>query len=122
VPTVLTSLDELAPDLSQEVRRHLFVFADIVDLDDRAVQHIVRDVALKDLATALKGASDELRSKITANLSSRAAENLAEEIELLGPVRAHQVEEARDVVIRTIRSLEEAGTINMGRGSDDLIS
>jgi len=71
---------------------------------------------------ALKGASDEVRSKITANLSTRAAENLNEEIGLLGPVRVHEVEEARDVVIRTIRTLEEAGTIIVGRGDDDLIT
>jgi len=119
---VLTSLDELAPELGEEVRRHLFEFTDIVNLDDRAVQHIMRDVALNDMAMALKGASEEVRSKVTANLSTRAAENLNEEIALLGPVRAHQVEEARDLVIRTIRSLEEAGTIIVGRGDDDLIS
>ena len=120
--TVLISLDELAPDLGQEVRRHLFEFTDIVNLDDRAVQHIMRDVALKDMAMALKGATDEVRSKITSNLSIRAAENLTEEIELLGPVRVHQVEEARDVVIRSIRSLEEAGTIIVGRGAEDLVT
>jgi flagellar motor switch protein FliG len=119
---VLTSLDEIAPELGEEVRRHLFEFTDIVDLDDRAVQHILRDVTLKDLAMALKGASDEVRSKITTNLSTRAAENLNEEIALLGPVRVHEVEEARDVVIRTIRTLEEAGTIIVGRGDDDLIN
>ena len=119
---VLTSLDELAPELGEEVRRHLFEFTDIVNLDDRAIQQIMRDVALKDVAMALKGASDEVRAKITTNLSTRSAENLTEEIELLGPVRVQQVEEARDIVIRTIRSLEEAGTIIVGRGAEDLVS
>ena len=118
---VLTSLDTLAPDLSQEVRRHLFVFTDIVKLDDRAVQLVMREVLTADLALALKGASEEVRDKIMRNLSERAAQNLAEEIELLGPVRVQQVEEARDTIIKAIRSLEEAGSIVVSRGSDDLI-
>jgi len=118
---VLTSLDSLAPDLSQEVRRHLFVFTDIVKLDDRAVQLVMREVLTADLALALKGASQEVRDKIMRNLSERAAQNLAEEIELLGPVRVQQVEEARDVIIKAIRALEEAGSIVVSRGTDDLI-
>ncbi len=118
---VLTSLDALDPNLSQEVRRHLFVFSDIVKLDDRAVQAVMREVLTADLALALKGASDEVRDKIMRNLSERASQNLAEEIELLGPVRAQQVEQARDVVISAIRALEEAGTIVVSRGADDLI-
>ncbi len=118
---VLTSLDTLAPDLSQEVRRHMFVFTDIVKLDDRAVQLVMREVLTADLALALKGASEEVRDKIMRNLSERAAQNLSEEIELLGPVRVQQVEEARDTIIKAIRSLEEAGSIVVSRGSDDLI-
>ena len=118
---MLTSLDSLAPDLSQEVRRHLFVFTDIVKLDDRAVQLVMREVLTADLAMALKGASQEVRDKIMRNLSERAAQNLAEEIELLGPVRVQQVEEARDVIIKAIRALEEAGSIVVSRGTDDLI-
>jgi flagellar motor switch protein FliG len=118
---VLTSLDALAPELGQEVRRHMFVFADIVKLDDRAVQAVMREVLTADLALALKGATEEVRDKIMHNLSERASQNLAEEIELLGPVRAQQVEQARDVIITAIRALEEAGTIVVSRGADDLI-
>ena len=118
---VLTLLDDAAPDLSQEVRRHLFVFTDITKLDDRAIQLIMREVLTADLAMALKGASEEVRDKIMHNLSERAATNLLEEIELLGPVRMQQVEEARDVVIKAIRSLEEAGSLVVSRGADDLV-
>ncbi len=118
---VLTSLDDLAPELSQEVRRHLFVFTDIVKLDDRAIQLVMREVLTADLAMALKGASTEVRDKVLKNLSERAATNLTEEIELLGPVRMQQVEEARDVVIKAIRALEEAGSIVVSRGADDLV-
>jgi len=118
---VLTLLDDAAPDLSQEVRRHLFVFTDITKLDDRAIQLIMREVLTADLAMALKGASEEVRDKIMHNLSERAATNLAEEIELLGPVRMQQVEEARDIVIKAIRALEEAGSLVVSRGADDLV-
>jgi flagellar motor switch protein FliG len=118
---VLTLLDDAAPDLSQEVRRHLFVFTDITKLDDRAIQLIMREVLTADLAMALKGASEEVRDKIMHNLSERAATNLLEEIELLGPVRMQQVEEARDVVIKAIRALEEAGSLVVSRGADDLV-
>ncbi len=118
---ILTSLDTLAPDLSQEVRRHLFVFTDIVKLDDRAVQAVLREVLTADVAMALKGAAEEVRDKILRNLSERAQTNLLEEIDLLGPVRVQQVEEARDNVIKAIRALEEAGTIVISRGADDLI-
>jgi flagellar motor switch protein FliG len=118
---VLTSLDTLAPELSQEVRRHLFVFADIIKLDDRAVQAVMREVLTADLAMALKGATDEVRDKVMRNLSERASQNLSEEIDLLGPVRAQQVEQARDVIVTAIRTLEEAGTIVVSRGADDLI-
>jgi flagellar motor switch protein FliG len=118
---VLTLLDDAAPDLSQEVRRHLFVFTDITKLDDRAIQLIMREVLTADLAMALKGASEDVRDKIMHNLSERAATNLAEEVELLGPVRMQQVEEARDVVIKAIRALEEAGSLVVSRGADDLV-
>jgi flagellar motor switch protein FliG len=118
---ILESLDSLAPDLGQEVRRHMFVFADIVKLDDRAVQLVMREVLTADLAMALKGATEEVRQKIMKNLSERAAQNLGEEIELLGPVRMQQVEEARDTVIRAIRQLEEAGSLVVSRGAEDLV-
>jgi flagellar motor switch protein FliG len=118
---ILESLDSLAPDLGQEVRRHMFVFADIVKLDDRAVQLVMREVLTADLAMALKGATEEVRQKIMKNLSERAAQNLGEEIELLGPVRMQQVEEARDTVIRAIRQLEEAGSLVVSRGAEDIV-
>ena len=116
---VLSSLDELAPELGEEVRRHLFEFTDIVNLDDRAVQHIMRDVALKDVAMALKGATDEVRVEDHDATSRLGPPRTSRGDRAVGPVRVQQVEEARDVVIRTIRSLEEAGTIIVGRGDED---
>jgi flagellar motor switch protein FliG len=97
----------------------MFMFEDIVTLDDRSVQQVLRQVETDVLATALKGVAQNVRDKVTANLSERAAENLLDEIQVLGPVRLSQVEEAQQGVIRTIRELEEQGQIMIRRGGDD---
>ncbi|WP_104105554.1 flagellar motor switch protein FliG [Nocardioides sp. 616] len=117
---IVEGLEALDNSLAEEVRSRMFMFEDIVGLDDRSVQQVLREVDGSDLALALKGIEDgPVRSKITGNLSERAAENLLEEVELLGPVRLTQVEEARQGIIRTIRKLEEQGQILVRRGSDD---
>lgn len=118
---ILGQLDLTNPALAEEVRRKLFVFDDIVKIDDRGVQLLLRDVDSKELATALKGAPDEVRAKVMDNLSERASANLTEEMDLLGPVRMPQVEEARDAIIATIRSLEAAGQIVLSRGGDSFV-
>jgi len=118
---VLDTLERIDPELGEEVRRRLFVFTDIVQIDDRAIQLLLREVETKELAMALKGAPPEVRNKVMGNLSERASANLGEEIELLGPVRLQQVEEARDAVVKVIRTLEESGQIVLSRGADDLI-
>ena len=90
-------------------------------LDDRTVQLVLREVDTKHLAVALKGTANEVRQKVMGNLSERAAGNLAEEIDLLGPVRLKDVEEARDNVVKVIRSLEESDQIVLTRGSDEFV-
>ncbi|HVX54571.1 flagellar motor switch protein FliG [Nocardioides sp.] len=116
---IVEGLEGLDPELADEVKSRMFMFEDIVGLDDRSVQQVLRQVDAGDLALALKGVSEAVRAKITGNLSQRAAENLLEEIELLGAVRLAQVEEAQQAVIRTIRQLEEQGQIMVRRGNDD---
>ncbi|UUW91945.1 flagellar motor switch protein FliG [Nocardioides sp. WV_118_6] len=116
---IVEGLEGLDAALADEVKSRMFMFEDIVGLDDRSVQQVLRQVDTAELALALKGVSDAVRSKITANLSERAAENLLEEVELLGAVRLAQVEEAQQGVIRTIRQLEEQGQIMVRRGNDD---
>ena len=116
---IVEGLEGLDPALADEVKSRMFMFEDITGLDDRSVQQVLRQVDTAELALALKGVSDAVRTKITANLSERAAENLLEEVELLGAVRLAQVEEAQQGVIRTIRQLEEQGQIMVRRGSDD---
>jgi flagellar motor switch protein FliG len=116
---IMEGLEGRSPELAEEVRRRMFMFEDVVLLDDRAVQLVLRQVETSDLATALKGVTDEVREKVVSNLSERARENLAEEIDLLGPVRLRQVEESQGKVVKVIRTLEESGQIEIQRGDDD---
>jgi flagellar motor switch protein FliG len=116
---LLEGLESLDAALAEEVRSKMFMFEDITSLEDRAVQLVLREVETGDLATALKGVRDDVAEKVLRNLSERAAENLREEIELLGAVRLRQVEEAQAKVVHAIRALEEAGTIVVRRSGDD---
>ncbi len=116
---ILEGLERRDPVLAEEVRSQMFMFEDIITLDDRSVQLVLRQVDSKELATALKGVNKDVRDKIMNNISERAANNLADEIEMLGPVRLTTVEEAQATVISTIRSLEESGQILLTRGDRD---
>ncbi len=117
--SILEWLDSSDPELAEQVRAQMFVFEDIVTIDDRSMQLVLREVASNDLATALKGVRPDVRDKVVRNLSERAAENLAEEIELLGPVRARTVEESQGKIVAVIRTLEEQGVLTISRGGDD---
>jgi flagellar motor switch protein FliG len=118
---ILEGLEKNDPTVADEVRSRMFVFEDIVTLDDRSVQLVLRSVDAKELAVALKGVDQKVRDKIMNNMSERAAANLAEEINLLGPVKLKTVEESQAAVVRVIRTLEESGQIVMSRGSDELV-
>lgn len=118
---ILEGLEQNDPAIADEVRSRMFVFEDIVTLDDRSVQLVLRSVDAKELAVALKGVDQRVRDKIMNNLSERAAANLGEEINLLGPVKLKMVEESQLAVVRVIRTLEESGLIVMSRGSDELV-
>lgn len=118
---ILEALEYEDVELADEVRQLMFVFEDINQLDDRSVQLVLRQVDAKDLAIALKGVRSDVRDKILKNMSERAAQNLAEEIDLLGPVRIKAVEEAQAGVVRVIRALEEAGQIVVTRGADEYV-
>lgn len=119
--SVLEALDEKDPELAENVRKLMFTFDDIVNLDDRSIQVVLREVDSKDLGVALKGSSEEVKERILKNLSQRAAQMLKEELEYMGPVRLKQVEEAQSKIVAIIRRLEEAGTIVVSRGGEDEI-
>jgi len=108
-----------SPELAEEIRRRMFVFEDLMKLDDRSVQLILREVETKDLALALKGASEEVKEKIFKNISKRAAQLLQDELEYMGPVRIKDVEEAQQKIINVVRRLEEAGEIIIAKGGGE---
>jgi flagellar motor switch protein FliG len=116
---IVEGLQERDPELAEEVKSRMFMFEDITLLEDRDVQQVLRQVDNADLAVALKGVTDEVRVKVTSNMSERAATTLLEDVDLLGPVLLRQVEEAQQKVILIIRRLEDAGEIVLRRGSDD---
>ncbi|SDJ01929.1 flagellar motor switch protein FliG [Salimicrobium halophilum] len=120
--TILDSLESQDPELAEEIKKRMFVFEDIVTLDSRGIQRVIREVNNEDLQLSLKVASDEVQEIIFNNMSQRMAENFKEEMEFMGPVRLRDVEEAQTRVVGTIRRLEEIGEIVIARGGgDDII-
>jgi len=117
---LLEGIARTDPQLSEQIRNLMFVFEDVRKLDDRAIARILRDVETRQLASALKVASDELRERMLGNLSARAREALTQEMEFLGPVRVSDVQQAQAEVIKVVRALEAAGEITLG-GDDDVV-
>jgi flagellar motor switch protein FliG len=116
---ILDGLTKRDPEIAEEVKNLLFVFEDIINLDDRAIQRILKEVEAKDLALALKTANDELLQRVYKNMSTRAATTLREDIEVLGPVRMREVGKAQQNIVDVIRTLEENGQIVISRGGKD---
>jgi flagellar motor switch protein FliG len=116
---VLESLTSIDSELSEEVRRLLFVFEDIAKLDDRAIQLILREADQKDLSLAMRGVNEEVRTRILANMSERGAQMLLEEMEFQPPQRKRVVEEAQGRIVAIVRRLEEADAVVIGRNDGD---
>lgn len=120
--TILDALELEDPDLGEEIKKRMFVFEDIVTLDNRAIQRVIRDVDNEDLLYALKAASEEVKEVLYRNMSQRMSDTYKEELEFMGPVRLREVEEAQTRIVSIIRRLEEAGEIIIARGGgDDII-
>lgn len=119
---IMDSLTESNPELAETVKNMMFVFEDIVHLEDRAIQAIMKEVDMKELATALKGTPQEVQEKIFKNMSERAVAMLKEDMEFMGPVRLRVVEESQQKVVAIIRKLEESGEVTIGRsGEEDVL-
>jgi len=120
---IMQSLEADDPDLAGEVKNMMFVFDDIILLDDRSIQRLLKEVETKDLSLALKAAADEVKKKIFSNVSARVADLVKEEMEFMGPTRLSDVEAAQSRIVEAIRRLEEEGQIIIsGRGGgDDII-
>ena len=116
---IVDGLQARDPELAEEVKSRMFMFEDITLLENKDIQLVLRQVETGDLAIAIKGVADEVRLKITSNMSERAATTLLEDVDLLGPVLLRQVEEAQQKIILVIRRLEDAGEIVLRRGGDE---
>ena len=116
---IMETLEIEEPELAEEIRKKMFVFEDILLLDDRAIQRVLRDVDNGDLATALKGSNEEVQNAIFNNLSKRLAAMIKEDMEFMGPVRMKDVEEAQQKIVNVIRKLEDSGEIVIARGGGD---
>jgi len=118
---IIEALETEDPELAEEIKRRMFVFEDILTLDNRAIQRTLREVDNQDLILALKGASEEVKKRIFENMSKRQAEMINEDMQYLGPVRLRDVEEAQQKIVNIIRKLEDAGEIIISRGGGDEI-
>ena len=119
VKNIMDILDIKEPELAESIKGQMFVFEDIIQMDDRAIQQVLRQVENRDLAVALKGASDTVATKIKKNMSSRAAALLKEDMDYMGPIRLRDVEEAQSKIVKIIRHMEESGEIVISRGGQD---
>jgi len=117
--TILESLSESNPEIAEEVKKNMFVFEDVILLDDRSIQLVLKEVDTKELAVALKGVNDNTQVRIFKNMSERAAAMMKEEMEFMGPVRLKSVEESQQRIVSVIRKLEEAGEIIVARGGGE---
>ena len=117
---ILENLEEADPDMVEQIRKLMFVFEDIILVNDKGIQSMLREVENDELATALKTASEAMQEKIFKNMSTRAAEMIKENMEFMGPVRLADVEQAQQRIVDIVRRLEETGEVIIsGRGGDD---
>lgn len=116
---IIESLEVDNPELAEEIKQLMFVFEDIIMLDDRSVQMVLREVDTKELALAMKATNDEVTAKIYKNMSKRAADMLRDELSYMGPVKIRDVEEAQSKIVNVIRTLEDRGEIVIVRGGGD---
>jgi flagellar motor switch protein FliG len=119
---VLSEIEEESAQLAEEIRELMFVFDDVINLDDRAIREVLKEVSNEDLTLALKAASDELKQKFFNNLSERAANMIKEDLEIMGPVKLSEVEAAQQNIVKVVRRLEAEGRIVIaGKGGGDVL-
>ena len=119
--SILTAMDEVNPDLANEIRNLRFTFEDILKIDDAGIQMIMKEINMEDLVIGLKTATDELKEKLFSNMSERAALMLKEDLESLGPKKVSEVEKAQQKVIAVCKKLEDEGKVIVGGGADEMV-
>ncbi len=117
--TIIENLEEQNPELAEEIKKLMFVFEDIILLDDRGIQRVLKEVDSRELALALKAANEEVKAKVFKNMSERMSAIIKDELEFMGPVRLRDIEEVQQKIVAQIRKLEEMGEIIIGRGGQD---
>ena len=117
----METLEIEEPELADEIRKKMFVFEDILLLDDKSIQRVLKEVDSSDLTVALRSANEQVQNAIFSNVSSRLAVMIKEDMEFMGPVRMKDVEEAQQKIVNIIRKLEDAGEIIIARGGGDEI-
>jgi flagellar motor switch protein FliG len=118
---IMESLEVQDTDLAEQIRKRMFIFDDIITLDSRSIQRVIREVENGDWALALKSANEEVQKSVFVNMSKRLAEMIKEDMDYMGPVRLRDVEEAQQKIVNVIRKLEDAGEIVISRGGGDEI-
>lgn len=118
---ILSEIEDENPALAEEIRKYLFTFEDFLNVDDFAIQTLLREISTDDLKLALKGASPEIREKFFRNMSKRAADLMKEELEMMGPVRISEVEKAQQNIIRVAKKLEQEGKIILSKGEEEFV-
>ncbi|MGK7346428.1 MAG: flagellar motor switch protein FliG [Candidatus Nitrospinota bacterium M3_3B_026] len=118
---VLSEIESINPELAENIRQLMFVFEDLVKIDDRGMQTILKEINSNDLLMALKTCSEPLKEKIFANMSERAALMMKEDLEAMGPVRLSDVEQAQQTILRTVKRLEEEGKVVLAGGGEELV-
>ncbi|HDH57445.1 MAG TPA: flagellar motor switch protein FliG, partial [Bacteroidetes bacterium] len=118
---IMNGIAKEDPELATEIKNLMFVFEDIVNLDDRSIQKVLKEVDNRDLALSMKAVSEELKAKLLSNMSKRASDIVLEELNFMGPVRLREVEEAQQKIIEIIRRLEEEGQVVMASADDQLV-
>jgi len=117
--SIMTKLEEDRPELSNEVRKLMFVFEDLLSVDDRSFRSILKEVNNDDLTLALKAATEEMRAKVFANLSARASDMIKDDLEAMGPTKLSDVEKAQQSILRAAKKLEAEGKIALGKGDGE---
>jgi flagellar motor switch protein FliG len=119
--SILTEIEEVNPDLAENIRNLMFTFADLIKLDDRAFQQVLKEVPQQELLMALKTAGEPLKDKILSNMSRRASQMLKEDLEALPPQRLSDVEKSQQNIIAIVKRLEDEGKIVIGGGGEELV-
>ncbi|MCC7202994.1 MAG: flagellar motor switch protein FliG [Nitrospirae bacterium] len=120
---IMSSIEQTSPDLAEAIRKMMFVFEDLMNIDDRGMQEIMKEISKEDLMISLKGAGEDLKAKFFKNMSERAAQGVKEDMEAKGPVRVSEIEKSQQAILKIAKRLEEEGKIVIGgKGSDDMLS